>query len=331
MKRSVLLCYLFLFLLWSSCSNTNSPVETSISLDSIAAQQLFVIDNAQDTTVFGKLGTRIYIPANAFENSSTDTIKLYLKEIFDAEKTKAAGISELKDTANSADLFISIEAFADDKKAEIKKEKSLLIHIPAKYGKENMLVRHYSNNGEWQKDTSAYIFPASLEIIYERLDYLGTPKAHDPAFRRMWFKDTSDVKTFESYFNRYFDFGAVNYRNIDSVPLHLNFKINEAGNIYGIKYSKAGDSVLMHQLSSFLRSAPPLDLYREKQSDTSSVNFGMFIKKRNVPAAGRLPAGYLSSFHTKEKDPQIRSFKEMIPYYYIYVTDQSGWMSFSKK
>src|SRR6218665_3115435 len=130
MKGSVLLCHLFLFLLLSSCSNTNSPVETLTSLDSIAGQQLFIIDNAHDTTVFGNLGTRIYIPANAFESKNAGNIKLYLKEIFDSQQTKARQIMELKGSANNADLFKIIQAFTDEKKAAIKKGSGLVIHIP---------------------------------------------------------------------------------------------------------------------------------------------------------------------------------------------------------
>jgi hypothetical protein len=319
-----------------ACSNEPSLVVVSKPLDSLAAQQLFSISTERDTTIFSAAGIRIYIPAGVFTLNGPDTgkgVNVVVREADHISAKDCRNIIELKNMCDSTDFFLRIEAFAGAKPLSLKEGKWLTVHLP-KNGAAGKETLHYYTGGEgsgWRKDTAACLCPMSLRMVYERLDFTGRTKAHDRTLKRLWLKDTSNVKTVEAYFNRFFDFCSVDYAQLEATRPRLTLKVNNEGNIYGLEFKGNSESAFAKQISLFLLHLPPVALHREKKGDTASVVFGMAFEVQHTPPANQLAEGYLSSIDKmgEHKTPVIHFYRDIAAAYSVFNVKQLGWTLFS--
>jgi hypothetical protein len=101
------------------------------------AEQETTIDPSTENIVEGKKGTRVFIPANAFQfkdgTRPTGKIEIQLKEFYSVSEFMSNNLSTLSDSfllETGGMLFIS--ATADGKELEMDKQKSCVIAFPGK-------------------------------------------------------------------------------------------------------------------------------------------------------------------------------------------------------
>ncbi len=128
--------------------------------------QKFTIDTERDTTLTGKYGTEILIPAQSFDFNSS-SLQISLKEIFSMDEFILEQVStESPEGVLASDGMVLVEALVKEEKVTLAEGKKIEIRIPTFESSSGMRVYSLSDDTLklWEKSD----IPLQLDTCEER-------------------------------------------------------------------------------------------------------------------------------------------------------------------
>lgn len=253
---------------------TNSPY-----LFGVPERQVFRINNSKDTTIIGKEGTRINVPANVFDGGRN--VELSLSEFYKISDMIASGLTTSSDGhVLETGGMVLLEAFSNNKRIFLKKDKSLEISFSGS-PKNDMQIFY----GEQQQDNINWK-PAVSDTLVEII-------ITEPAFviveENATFMD-GDINKFRKFMQSQMKVSKEFAKFVDS-KIILQFAVNSGGKVDDVKVLRGINKTLDDYLVYLVSKSPlwvsamqgskrvkqqfVMPLVIDKQSISDSFNFNL--------------------------------------------------------
>jgi hypothetical protein len=263
----------------------SAPDSTDNNLQAFCAQaaptvQVFRVRVGRDTVLVGQQGTRLVVPAHAFDvPASSGPVELRLREFYSIPDIVLAGLGtraglDLLETGGMLHLY----AAADGKAVDLRSDKQILVQLPTKQQQPGMqLFEGVSNDASHAPD---WQLPASSNPTSSRAN-LGKWVALHPPKSPRWPRLDMNEKAFLKEFERLMPDSKTDQarlRRKRTVPKEERLLLKElsAANRTAIRHAilfdvvadstgkllppqrVAGDSLLGEQALAALKQLPPL-------------------------------------------------------------------------
>ncbi|NQY31026.1 MAG: hypothetical protein HRT69_16365 [Flavobacteriaceae bacterium] len=317
----------------------------------------FTINPANDTTIFGPQGTRIFISSETFEFSdgtlAKDSIKIHLKEFY----TKSDIIlAELSTVSNGKMLetrgMIHIDASTNGQKLSIKADKRIVIHFPKKkYDFLKKMNLFYAD--ETATDNSALNWKIDTVNLVKRTLKLGSfgwwhPSANDSTsykFKPKNYVDTTYNWNPIDFYVKAYNFSTETKKDIETTlnkndypkfeswndyGVECEMEISKDGNIKNIKINTNVSKSTKKEIVNFLKGLPELEPGKNKNGEIIKRRGLLFIQGGNIIPLYQTKKEYITSFNSKYskfENNTIKNVDDAELEYYIFSVANLGWIN----
>jgi len=316
----------------------------------------FTIKANQDTTLFGKQGTRIFIGSKTFQYSSgklaTDSIKIQLKEFY---KKSDIVLAELSTESNGKLLetggMLNIKAVANEEELEIRSSKRIVVHFPKpKYKFRKMDLFYPDDNStdtsvtNWNIDT-VNLVKRTLKLSSIAFWYPGPDDSTSYKFIPKNFTQKGYYWNPLNFYVKSYNFSKYTIKEIERTLNVNTYPEFDDWNDYGVEcemhISKNGDieaPIIVTDLSSrarneilhFLRNLPQLEPGKNKHGEIIQRRGLLFIQSGNLVPLYKTDKEYVKSFdqkYAKFEDKPIKNMDDAELNFYIFSVSKLGWIN----
>lgn len=316
----------------------------------------FNINSNKDTTLFGKQGTRLFIPSKTFQYANgkiaTDSVKIQLKEFY---KKSDIVLAELSTESNGELLetggMLNIKATANEEELEIRSAKRMVVHFPKPKYQYSKMDLFYPD--DTATDTSVTNWNIDTVSLVKR-----TLKLSSIAFWHPGKGDSTAYKFIPKNFNQKgyywnplnFYVKSYNFSKYTIKEIERTLNVNtypdfDDWNDYGVEcemhISENGDieaPIIVTNLSNrarneilrFLRNLPQLEPGKNKYGEIIRRRGLLFIQSGNRVPLYTTDKEYVRSFdqkYAKYEDKPIKSMDAAELNFYIFSVSKLGWIN----
>ncbi len=309
----------------------------------------YLVSPNSDTTLFGSLGTRLFIEKGIFQFENGQAVdgkvKIDLIEVYNKSDMVLGGLLTVSDgkVLETAGM-VHIEAFSNGKKLQIGKDKQIIVHFPrgkAQKGEPIKMDLFYANKAstnevvsDWKIDTVSLVKKVFTLFGW---GYVWPNATYNPNFyyRAKDYVDTGYYwNNLDLFLNKY-KFSNATIHELDDTRkyAYILFTLDKNGKItkpsIDYKYSKisqeAGNEILQ-----FVNTLPEFVPCKDKQGNNIELKGSMDIMGGVVVPIYRNHEEYMKSFDKKyarfEKSP-IKNMNDAELEFYVFSVTKLGWIN----
>ncbi len=317
----------------------------------------FTIDPNNDTTLFGKQGTRLFIEKETFQfedgSSVTGPVKMELKEFYRISDILLADLyTRSDDKILETGGMLNLAATSEGKPVALKSGKKIVVHFPKKEDSYKKMDLFYADKSatdssvaNWNVDTVnlvkktlklgsyGYEWPEmddSTGYDFIPKGYVDTGYYWNPIdFYVSAHNFTEETKKeIESSLNKTKSEGLAS--SFNNYGAECEMMITTQGKIRDPKVNSRISAKAKAELIAFIKNIPILEAGKNKYGKVIERKGFFFISGGNIIPLYKTSEDYVKSFNNKyskfEKRP-IRNMDDAELEYYVFSVGKLGWIN----